>query len=299
LIPAKFVLDKYRRWIRAVREQSWENYGGSPVKMKNGVQLLLNPNCAYSGVLFARRVSAVAELHFARNIINPGDIAIDVGANIGYTTAALSKFVGPYGKVLAFEPSPTTFSFLTRNLQLNKCQNVTAYQVALAEKDNVGLLYESEHTSGDNRMYMPNSDPRDRLVQRQAIEVEQKTLSTYLTEIDVARLSFLKIDAQGYECRILQGAAELLHESPMPAILVEFTPRFLTEIDSTPEKLWDLAQQLDMGMALLKGAPRPGPRITLQPLDHSDLRRLTHQLQRYGGPAGFEMLVLSRTPFNI
>ena len=294
LTPVKFALDIYLRWFRVRRERSWEDYNGIPIKMKSGARLALNPDCAYSQVLFARRVSGLAEINLARHIITPGDMAIDVGANVGYVTTSLSQLIGPKGKVLAFEPSPTTYDYLIRNLHINACDNVLAYQVALSDKEESGLLYESARTSGDNRMYMPQRDQLEKTDRRRAIRVQTKKLDDYASQLDLARLSALKIDAQGYECRILEGAANLIDQCPKLTISVEFTPNFLEEVETSPESLWNLTQQLNLKMSLLKETPRPGPRILLQPMDHSDFQQLTYQLQKTRGPSAFEMLVLSK-----
>lgn len=56
--------------------------------------------------------------------VRSGDHVVDVGANVGYMTLLLSSIVGEIGKVVAIEASPSTFSLLSRNLELNNTQNV-------------------------------------------------------------------------------------------------------------------------------------------------------------------------------
>lgn len=179
LRPIKFLLDKHRSWLRRIREQSWKHYNGKPIKMKSGARLTLNPDCDYSQILFARRVSGLAEMNLARRVIHPGDTVIDVGANVGYLTTFLSQLVGPNGNVLAFEPSATSYDYLMQNLHINACENVSAYQIAAGDKEKSGVLYESTRTSGDNRMYLPQVDQLQGTAHTTTSRAQIKKLDNY------------------------------------------------------------------------------------------------------------------------
>src|SRR5262245_50877542 len=61
-----------------------------------------------------------ADLAFFRACLKPGDLVVDVGANIGETVLTESLAVGNSGRVIAFEPHPRTFKFLRQNLELNQ-----------------------------------------------------------------------------------------------------------------------------------------------------------------------------------
>src|ERR1039458_7626249 len=65
--------------------------------------------------------------------LRPGDVCIDVGANIGYYTLIMSKAVGPQGQVYAFEPVPPTFNYLNKILTETKSFNVKAFQLAISD----------------------------------------------------------------------------------------------------------------------------------------------------------------------
>ena len=64
-------------------------------------------------------------------LIEPGDVVVDVGADIGALTVPLARAVGPAGRVLAFEPQPTVFQNLCANLALNDLLHVQAFNAAL------------------------------------------------------------------------------------------------------------------------------------------------------------------------
>lgn len=67
--------------------------------------------------------------------LKPGDVFVDVGANIGYFSLLASKLVGPGGRVVAIEASPEVFDLLRRNLELNKAHNVRAVNVAISDRE--------------------------------------------------------------------------------------------------------------------------------------------------------------------
>jgi FkbM family methyltransferase len=89
-------------------------------------------------------VSGVWEPHVTaafRDLLSPGDICVDIGANAGYFTLLASKLVGPAGHVYALEPAPSTYAMLCANLELNAVSNVTALPVAGGERDGTTILH--------------------------------------------------------------------------------------------------------------------------------------------------------------
>jgi FkbM family methyltransferase len=77
---------------------------------------------------------SAAELDVFRQIVQPGHVVVEVGANIGAHTVPLSRIVGSSGGVLAFEPQRLLFQTLCANLALNSCANVAARQEAIGAK---------------------------------------------------------------------------------------------------------------------------------------------------------------------
>lgn len=73
--------------------------------------------------------------------VSEGDCVIDIGANVGIFTAALSQLVGPDGHVFAFEPIPETFRLLTFSSRLYAHQNVTLFNAADSDTSGLVLCY--------------------------------------------------------------------------------------------------------------------------------------------------------------
>src|SRR5947207_9912622 len=99
-----------------------------------------------------------AERKLLRRTLSPGDVAVDVGANIGIYTQLLSRWIGPTGLVHSFEPSPENF----RRLQsaTRKLVNVRLCRAAVGERSGVTKLYVSDKLNVDHRTYLAEGDSR-------------------------------------------------------------------------------------------------------------------------------------------
>ncbi len=106
--PAKYV---YGRLINMLRDGS-----GGPVRVL-GHRMFLDRFDSLSLSVVGRHEQCITEL--VQQIIKPGDIVLDIGANIGYYTLIFARCVGPTGHVYAFEPDPGSFALLQKNVQIN------------------------------------------------------------------------------------------------------------------------------------------------------------------------------------
>ena len=149
----------------------------------------------------------------------------DVGANVGIFTAALSRTVGPDGHVVSIEPLPETAEILKRNAQSTGIQNVTVIVAAADAADGLATL----NLADDNALHTLGWPiPGHPVIG--AVEVATRTLDGIWAEAGYPIVSFLKIDVEGAEARVLRGARQLLDEC-RPALLVEaHSPDGLAEL---------------------------------------------------------------------
>jgi hypothetical protein len=84
------------------------------------------------------------ETGLVKEKIKKGDVVLDIGANIGYYTLIFAKLVGEEGKVFAFEPEPTNFSLLEKNVEINGYKNVVLIQKAVSNETGKIRLYLSK-----------------------------------------------------------------------------------------------------------------------------------------------------------
>ena len=93
------------------------------------------------------------ETEFVKKEVKKGNVVLDIGANIGYYTLIFAKLVGENGKVFAFEPDPTNFALLKKNVEMNGYKNVVLVQRAVSNKTGKLKLYLCEDNPGDHRIY--------------------------------------------------------------------------------------------------------------------------------------------------
>lgn len=154
---------------------------------------------ALSAQLWLDPLRREADTAFFKSVLRPGDVVADVGANVGTLTILASRLVGPAGHVLALEPNPNTYRFLLRNLTLNHARNVTAVRAAAGAADGTGGLIAGR------------SDDQDRIGEG-GMEVPVRSLDSLLAT-DVRPIRLLKIDVEGFEKAVLEGAPQLLRRT--------------------------------------------------------------------------------------
>jgi len=160
--------------------------------------------------------------------IKRGDVVLDIGAFIGYYTLIAARLVGENGKVFAFEPDPTNFQLLRKNVSINCYENVIAVQKAVSDRTGKTKLYLSKDNPGDHRIY----ESYDR---RQSIEIEAIRLDDYFKNYE-RKIDFIKMDVQGAEEFVIRGMPLVLQKNRNIEIVIEFWPIGLKRSGVEPEE---------------------------------------------------------------
>lgn len=151
------------------------------------------------------------EVKLFRRLCREGSIVVEIGANIGTHTLALSEIVGKTGRVYAYEPQRIVFQTLCANVALNSLENVECFQTAVSDENGFLFLPDIRYDIAGNFG---------------GVEIDQSsdgnkvTVSTLDELLDIPRLDFLKIDVEGMEQKVLKGAQNLL-EKYHPILYVE------------------------------------------------------------------------------
>ncbi|WP_406696103.1 FkbM family methyltransferase [Singulisphaera sp. Ch08] len=148
--------------------------------------------------------------------VKAGDVVLDIGANIGYYTLIFARLVGDHGRVYAFEPDPTNFRLLKKNVRANGYHNVIFVNKAVAEVSGPLSLYLCPDNKGDHRIFASEDD-------RDAIPIQATTLDEYFAEYQ-GKIDFIKMDIQGSEGRAVRGMQKLLRRHHDVKIITEFWP---------------------------------------------------------------------------
>jgi len=163
-------------------------------------------------------IDAKEERALIERIVQPGMVAVDVGANVGLHTLGLARRVGPSGRVIALEPDPTNFRLLARAVKKARLANVDLHRLAAADAPGTLTLYLSESNYGDHRTVRAAEA-------RYSFPVSAVSLDDLLAGEE--RIDFVKVDVQGTEAAVFRGMARTLARNPGIRVLAELCPELI------------------------------------------------------------------------
>ncbi|MDC0344594.1 FkbM family methyltransferase [Alphaproteobacteria bacterium] len=240
--------------------------------LDNGLKIIVNVNDP--GVSRNIRIMGrwdANETALLDSLVTPGQTVVEVGANFGVNTLRMAHLTGEQGKVHAFEANPKVAQRLSRSLQMNQLQKNTAVH-AMAAGDKNEKLFLTTEDLGAAHISQNNAG---------AIPVEVRPLDEVLPDL---KIDLLKIDAEGYEYRIIKGAQDILNRSPHAILMIEWYPGMIQQQGNDPREFLTFLE--NMGY---KNIWRVGPHTDrkghLIPISHDELMTIRHC-----------DLVLSRSP---
>lgn len=223
---------------------AWSNERGKPTILTHRTS-----HGTFSGVrndyLFEQAIkNGVNEPHFLdliTKILNPDDVALDLGANIGTHSILLSHQLSQ-GEVIAFEPQALSFSILQSNILANRSTNIKAYRFACSDKENDVVAMQPPDLIGES-LNIGNT----------RVDTTGLAWDFVLTKtvdgLELDRLDFIKLDIQGSETKALKGAAETIRRF-RPYLFVEIENLHLQALGSSATDLIELI--LSHGYALYR-----------------------------------------------
>lgn len=179
-----------------------------------------------------------------RKHVRPGTVVIEVGAHIGTHTVPVSRLVGPWGRVYAFEPQRKVYRELYHNLALNGVTNAVPLRFAIGAGQ--ARVIEMNPPTPGNEGGTGVGAGGDR--------AELRSLDSFGFE----HVSVIKIDVEGYEDKVLKGASDTIRRN-RPVIMIEIlggtpyetaSPEAIDQIHS----IWKLIEAFDYTVAVLVGA---------------------------------------------
>ncbi|MDK2460227.1 FkbM family methyltransferase [Aphanizomenon sp. PH219] len=172
------------------------------------------------------------ESNLIKNYLKPGMTFIDVGANIGYFTLMGATLVGREGNVIAFEPSPYAYSRLENTVNKNNISQVSLVQAGLSNSKSTMQLYIPDEKWGNHSPTIIKNDGG------QPIDIPVFTLDEYLKINNIMYVDLMKIDVEGFEPNVIQGAREAIESKKIHSILLEFNKHWLECNGSSVESLY-------------------------------------------------------------
>jgi FkbM family methyltransferase len=200
-----------------------------------------------------------------QRIIEPNDIFIDVGANIGMHTLAAAHAMHGQGKVIALEPYPPTVQLLEKTIWMNGYKNIVEiHSIAASDEQSERTLYLGA-TSGHHSLY-----PLDASSKTDSTPIKVSTTTIDQIMMNSPKANLIKIDAEGAELEVLAGAAMLINRNDNIAVIAEFGNSHLKRINVSTQAWLDNFQQFGFEFQAIHPDTGALRNISIDELDHID-----------------------------
>lgn len=176
--------------------------------------------------------------------IKNSKVCIDVGANIGIVTIWMAKNCE---KVYSFEPEENNILRFRENLEANNIKNVELVQKAVSDQNSNSLFF-----LFDSYGHHSLSDKHVSSIVK-TTKVETVRLDSFIAEMSVDEIDFLKIDTEGYELEVLKGAVNLLQDHKIKIIAFEHSPVLLKKQNRNIFEVIDFLKTYDYSIFRLNG----------------------------------------------
>ena len=163
-------------------------------------------------------------------IVKPGMVVFDIGAHVGYYTLLAARQIGDTGEVHAFEPEPSNFNLLAQNVEFNNYQNVECVNKVVSNDTGSTELFLTSLDNGRYSIYN-HGLPKKRSVLTQSI-----SLDDYVNEKNLTKIDLIKVDVEGAETDVLNGAVKLLNNRNVRNVIIEFNPGLLQNAGVSPRE---------------------------------------------------------------
>lgn len=167
-------------------------------------------------------------MHIIKQELKPGMTVIDLGANIGYLTLIMADLMKGKGVLYAIEPDPRNVSLLEYNITANKYKFIERYNLAISNK------------TGKSKFCVAGSSNLSSMTKTKSTKKVVQVKTNMLTDFIKGRKfpEFIKMDVEGHEVEILDGAYELFKKNNFPCkIVMEIHPKFYNEKHSLEKQL--------------------------------------------------------------
>lgn len=181
-------------------------------------KVIYNDKDTYIGKAFEKYGEySQLEVDFLSQLVRPGDIILDVGANIGGLTMPFSQLVGENGRVFAFEPQRWIFYMLCGNIAINNMNNVYCINCAVGETEGSMEVPEIDYSHEGNYGNVTlgeNKNWDDKGILKYVVPL------ITLDKVPVNKCNLIKIDVEGMELGVLKGGRKFI-EKYKPFLYIE------------------------------------------------------------------------------
>jgi FkbM family methyltransferase len=176
------------------------------------------------------------------SLIKENYTCFDIGANIGETTLNFAK-LAVNGKIYSFEPVPFLFQRLKTNVELNNFQNISLNNLAISDKQEE-LFFENPNNNNSSGISLNKEKSASSSI------VHSTTIDSFVSENNIEKIDFMKIDVEGFENFVINGGTETLKKMK-PVLFIEIDNKNLYKNNSS-EKILLTQLQNEFGYTLYR-----------------------------------------------
>ena len=195
-------------------------------EMDSGIKIKVRLDWASDITYWTNTYENHKELKVFSSHFREGVTVMDIGANTGVYALHFSRKVGTNGKVYAFEPVPEYFERLKEHIALNNATNIVPVPFALSDQKGTTKM---SVAGGESSLFLYRTD--------QFVEVPVTTLDDFVAENGVDRVDAIKLDVEGAELKVIQGAEKTIQQFK-PIMMVEINATTLKAAGTSPEELF-------------------------------------------------------------
>lgn len=167
------------------------------------------------------------EAQLVQQLLDVDEVFWDIGAHVGYFSLVAAITLKGTGQIVAFEPGSIAYARLAENVALNPFTNIRICRLAVSDGAGEAVLYLAGETADSSASLYPQGQDQDRREVCRTVPLDQ-----FLLEEGLRRPDLMKIDVEGAELAVLQGAAKMLAAS-QPLLLIEMEEKNLQAAGTT------------------------------------------------------------------
>lgn len=170
------------------------------------------------------------ELEMSLNLVNPKDIILDVGANLGWYAMNIANRCQDC-TIHAFEPILNTYNYLKDNISMNKYDNINVYHLGLSEKEGVLKFYFDDELSVNASLSNVSENKNIK-----EIECPVTTIDLFVKQQKIDKVDFIKCDVEGAELLVFKGGYELIKKEK-PIVFSEMLRKWSQKFNYHPNDI--------------------------------------------------------------
>jgi FkbM family methyltransferase len=200
---------------------------------------------------------------FFVRILRPDDHCLDLGANFGYYTCLFARFC-PKGKVIGVEPDPSIHTLVRDNIHINGFGSIASARLAAMSANSEPVtLYRRVGRSGNTSIFRAPDHFTELLGEKPAETFTAAGLTVDALAQELGRVDIMKVDVEGAEPLVLEGATGMLAANPAVQIVMEWSPGQMRAAGADIGAVLDRFAELGLNIYTLGGRPEPLSRDTL------------------------------------